>query len=137
MKKISCTVIMLVGLILFPNVIAAADNPFIAKVGSDGIQRVEIVGGSYFFKPNHIVVKVNVPVEFSVRKEGGLIPHDFVLNAPEAGMDVRVDLSSEPKIVRFTPTKPGKYEFLCDKKSLFSSETHADKGMKGILEVAP
>jgi len=137
MKKISCAVIMLVGLMLFPHVIGAADNPFIVNIGSDGVQKVEIVGGSYFFKPDHIVVKARVPVEISVRKEGGLIPHDFVINAPEAGIDVRVDLSSEPKIIRFTPIKPGKYEIRCDKKSPFSSQTHADKGMKGILEVAP
>lgn len=34
----------------------------VAKIASDGVQRVEIVGGSYFFKPDHIVVKVDVPV---------------------------------------------------------------------------
>ena len=32
-----------------------------AMVGADGKQRVEILGGSYFFKPDHIIVKVNVP----------------------------------------------------------------------------
>lgn len=137
MKRLSCC-IFVVLLLLLPLVISsAADKPFVASIGPDGIQKIEIIGGSYFFKPDRITVKANVPVEMSIRKEGGLIPHDFVLKAPEAGIDIRVDLSSEPKIVRFTPTKPGKYEFTCDKKSPFSSETHADKGMKGILEVTP
>jgi hypothetical protein len=31
-----------------------------------------------------------------VRKESGMIPHDFVLKAPEAGMDILVDLKTEP-----------------------------------------
>jgi plastocyanin domain-containing protein len=137
MKKISCRFIALLGLFLFSTILFAADKPFVVNIGPDGVQRVEIVGGSYFFKPSYIAVKANVPVEMSIRKEGGLIPHDFVLKGPDAGMDFRVDLSSEPRMLRFTPTKPGKYEFFCDKKSPFSSQTHADKGMKGILEVMP
>jgi plastocyanin domain-containing protein len=137
MKRLSCPVFIIFLLVLPFTVLYAADKPFIAKVGPDGVQKVEIVGGSYFFKPDHIIVKANVPVEISVRKEGGIIPHDFVLNAPGAGMDFRVDLSSDPRIIRFTPATPGKYEFRCDKKSPFSSKTHADKGMKGILEVTP
>jgi uncharacterized cupredoxin-like copper-binding protein len=137
MKKTLCAVILSVVLVVSASFLIAAEKPFVATAGPDGVQKVEIVGGSYFFKPDNISVKANVPVEMSIRKEGGLIPHDFVLSAPEAGMDIRVDLSSEPKIVRFTPVKPGKYEFRCDKKSPFSSETHADKGMKGILEVTP
>lgn len=137
MKRLSCSVFVVLLLLLPFTFSSAADKPFVANIGPDGVQKVEIVGGSYFFKPDYISVKANVPVELSIRKEGGLIPHDFVLSAPNAGIDVRVDLSSEPRKVRFTPTKPGKYEFTCDKKSPFSSETHADKGMKGILEVTP
>ena len=26
-----------------------------ATIGKDGVQKVEIIGGSYFFKPNHII----------------------------------------------------------------------------------
>lgn len=137
MKRLSCPVLVIFLLLLPVAVLYAADQPFVVNVGPDGVQKVEIVGGSYFFKPNYISVKANVPVEMSIRKEGGLIPHDFVLNAPGVGMDFRVELSTEPRIIRFTPTKPGKYEFRCDKKSPFSSQTHADKGMKGILEVVP
>jgi hypothetical protein len=31
-----------------------------AVLDKDGIQRVEIVGGGYFFSPNRVIVKVNV-----------------------------------------------------------------------------
>src|ERR1039457_6040467 len=52
------------------------DQPVMrAAVDADGKQRVSILGGSYFFKPDHIVVKVNVPVELAVRLEPGIVPH--------------------------------------------------------------
>lgn len=101
---------------------------------SDGIQRVTVVGGSYFFDPDHIIVKVNVPVELTVRKESGIVPHDIVIKAPEAGIDFSESLSTDPKIIRFTPTKIGTYPMYCDKQLLFF-ESHREKGMEGVLEV--
>ena len=106
----------------------------VAVFGPDGIQRVEILGGGYFFDPNHVIVKVDVPVEITIKKEAGFAPHDFVLKAPEAGIDVQVQLDAKPTVVKFTPTKVGTYPFYCSKKMIFSS-SHRDKGMKGILEV--
>ncbi|UCD35342.1 MAG: hypothetical protein JSU90_00500, partial [Nitrospiraceae bacterium] len=43
---------------------AAAQDPggekvYRASVDSDGVQRVEIEGGEYYFMPRHIMVKVN------------------------------------------------------------------------------
>jgi plastocyanin domain-containing protein len=108
--------------------------PFVATVGADGIQRVEIVGGSYWFKPNHIVVKVNVPVELTVTKEGGLIPHDIAMKSPEAGMDFVESLSTTPKTIKFTPIKTGTYPFYCTKKPPFG-KSHRERGMEGVLEV--
>ena len=114
---------------------AAEKKEFIAKVDPDGVQRVEVLAGSYFFDPNYIVVKVNVPVEMKITMESGIIPHDIVLKAPEAGMDLKMDLSSsEPQVMRFTPTKTGEFTFYCDKKFLFF-ESHRDKGMVGTLVV--
>jgi plastocyanin domain-containing protein len=107
---------------------------FVAAIDKDGVQRLEIVGGGYFFDPSHIVVKVNVPVELKVRKEGGIVPHDIVMKAPDAGIDFRVSLGKEPQVVRFTPTKTGSYPFYCSKKLLFL-ESHREKGMEGTLEV--
>jgi len=105
-----------------------------AMIDTDGVQKADVLAGGYFFDPDHIVVKVNVPVELKVRKEPGIVPHDFVLKAPDAGIDVLESLGSEPKSIRFTPTKPGKYPFYCDKKLIFS-KSHREKGMEGTLEV--
>jgi len=114
--------------------IAAEKKEFTAKTDPDGVQRVEILAGSYFFDPNVIIVKVNVPVELKVRKEPGMIPHDIVLKAPEAGIDFQQELKETPEIIKFTPMKTGIYPLTCDKKLLFF-ESHKDKGMTGTLEV--
>jgi plastocyanin domain-containing protein len=109
----------------------------VATVGADGVQRVEVTGGEYYFDPNYIVVRVNVPVELKVKKAedaSGFIPHSIVVKAPEAGIDFKESLSKEPKSVKFTPTKVGKYPFYCDKKSLFG-KSHREKGMEAVIEV--
>jgi plastocyanin domain-containing protein len=108
----------------------------IAKVDQDGVQRVRIFGGSYFFKPNRVVVKANVPVELAVSVESGVVPHTFVLNAPEAGIAVDEELSTDPKTVRLTATAPGKYPFYCKNQLLFFA-SHRERGQEGVLEVVP
>jgi plastocyanin domain-containing protein len=107
---------------------------FTASIDKTGVQRVEILGGSYFFDPNYIIVKVNVPVELKIRKESGITPHSFVLQAPEAGMNINVDLGTDAALVAFTPTKIGTYPFYCDKKLPFMA-SHKERGMEGVLEV--
>jgi plastocyanin domain-containing protein len=110
------------------------EKVFRATIDNDGVQRVEIVGGSYFFTPKRIIVKVNVPVQLKVRKEPGITPHNLVIKAPEAGIDFDVKLGEEPQIIRFTPTKTGNYPFYCSKKLLWFA-SHREKGMEGTLEV--
>ena len=124
----------LVLILLVGTGIAEENKVYKAAVDKDGIQRVNIQAGSYYFDPNYIVVKVNVPVEITIKKEAEIIAHGFVMNAPEAGIDVKETLSSKPKEIKFTPTKIGKYLFYCDKKFLFS-ESHREKGMVGMIEV--
>ena len=118
--------------------IAAAEEPenrtFTATTDADGVQRVSIVGGEYYFDPNLIIVKVNVPVELSVRKEAGIVPHSIEMHSPEAGMQFEESLESGPRTIRFTPTKTGRYPFSCTKRFLFF-RSHADRGMKGMIEV--
>ena len=114
----------------------APEPPTVVPIDKDGVQRVEIVGGSYIFKPDHIIVKVNVPVELQVRKESGLTPHDIAANSPDAGIVFQETMSTTPKIIKFTPTKAGSYPFYCTKKLLFF-ESHRDRGMKGVIEVVP
>lgn len=111
----------------------AERQEFTASIDKDGVQRVEILGDSYHFTPNYIIFKVNVPVEIKIRKEG-LTPHDFVLKAPEAGMDVEVDLGREPTLINFKPTRTGTYVFYCSKKMILMS-SHREKGMEGTIEV--
>jgi plastocyanin domain-containing protein len=113
-----------------------APPPVIAAVGQDGVQRADIIGGSYFFRPNHIVVKANTPVELRFMKESGMTPHNLVMSSPDAGMDFTVDLGTEPQVIRFTPTRPGKYPFYCSKKLLFFA-SHRENGMEGVIEVVP
>ncbi len=114
---------------------AMKEKRFVAAVGVDGVQHVEISGGEYYFDPNYIVVKVNVPVELSVKKAKGYVPHDIVVKAPDAGIDFKVDLSDkEAKTIKFMPTKTGKYEMECNKRFLFF-KIHKDRGMDGFIEV--
>ena len=109
-------------------------NRVVAAVDADGVQRVEVLGGEYFFDPNYIVVKVNKPVELKVKKTGGFTPHNIVVKAPEAGIDFSESMGKEPKVIKFTPTAVGKYPMYCSKKLPFV-KSHRDRGMDGFIEV--
>ena len=111
-----------------------AEKRFVASIDKDGYQRVEMTAGEYYFDPAVVVVKVNVPVELTVKKTGGITPHDLVLKAPQADLDVKVSLSSEPKKISFMATKTGSYPFECSERFLFF-KSHKDRGMHGVLEV--
>lgn len=130
------------SLVLLAVVAAAAmpargqQEPHVAKTDADGIQRIRIVGGSYFFKPGHIVVKANVPVELLASRESGMTPHNFIIRAQDAGVMVEEDLGTDAKKIVFTATKPGKYPFYCGKKLPFMAG-HRERGMEGVLEVVP
>ena len=109
-------------------------KPFEAKLSEDGIQRVEVIVDSYSFDPNQIIVAVNKPVEITLKSVTKIVPHNFTLNYPEAGLNIDQDISPGKEVkITFTPTKTGTFEFYCNKKGLFGS--HQKKGMKGILEV--
>jgi plastocyanin len=135
MRTIKCLIVFLflAGLAYAADT-AGTKKIFTATIDDNGVQRVEITGGEYYFDPNYIIVKKDVPVEFVVKKVSGFIPHNIVIEAPEAGINFRESLSSDPKVIRFTPTKTGKYAIFCDKKLLFF-RSHREKGMEGTLEV--
>lgn len=131
----SRAIFMLLVLLLTPLPSFSADESvYTALTGPDSVQRVEITAGSYFFKPEHIVVRAGVPVELIIKNESKVVPHNFVMESPEAGMEFSEPLSDGLKVVRFTPTRPGKYPFYCDKKLLFF-KSHRDRGMEGVIEV--
>ena len=94
-----------------------------------------MTSGEYYFDPDHIIVKVNIPVELKVKREPGIVPYNIVMSEPEAGIVFKEDVSTEPKVITFTPKKTGKFPFYCDKKLLFF-KSHRERGKEGILEVA-
>ncbi len=114
---------------------AAETGPVTAEIGADGVQRVDVLAGSYFFNPNRIILKVNVPAEIRIKKDSGMVPHDITMQDPEAGMEFQVGLSSAPKTISFIPKETGTYPFYCSKK--FLGESHREKGMQGTIEVVP
>ncbi len=127
-------VLILVALLLFAVNVKAQKNVYTASIDSDGVQRVEIVGGGYYFDPDYIIVKVNVPVELTFRKTPGITPHNIIIKAPDAGIDFDTDMGKTPESVTFTPVKTGAYAIYCNKRFLFF-EDHRAKGMEGVLEV--
>lgn len=115
--------------------VVGKEKAYHAAINDKGVQEVEITGDSYYFSPDHIIVKVNIPVEFKIKKNSvGIVPHNIIVDAPEAGIFISESIKIEPRIIRFTPTKIGKYAFYCDKKFLFF-KSHRKKGMEGMLEV--
>lgn len=99
-----------------------------------GVQRVELAGGNFYFRPSVISVMVNVPVELVVWQEQGFVPHDLVLQSPEGGFNIEEELTVEPRTIRFTPRRAGTYPFYCRGGTI---ESHREKGMQGVLVVNP
>jgi len=102
-----------------------------ATTDAHGVQHVRLVAHSYYWAPNRIVVKRNVPVELHIRNAAFLTPHNFTCLAPEAGIQVKRRLSwfGGTRRVRFIPVKEGEYPFLC------GVDSHAKHGMTGVLVV--
>ena len=102
-----------------------------ASMGGDNIQSIDLHVESFFFKPNRIMVTAGIPVRLTLISGAFIIPHNFTLYAPEAGIDINQDVGhGKTVVVTFTPTKPGEYPFSCGK------DHHASKGMTGTLMVA-
>lgn len=115
---------------------SSPDQAVVARLDPDGIQRANIVGGEYFFDPAHLTVKVNIPVELTIAKEAGIVPHSIIIDAPQSGIMVDEEMGANPRKIAFTPTAVGVYPYFCSKKLLFF-KSHREKGMEGVLEVVP
>ena len=125
------------AMVLITAAVMADERPakrFVAAIDKDGYQGVEMTAGEYYYDPSVVVVKVNVPVELTIKKTGGMAPHNLVMKAPEAGLDFTIDISGEPRKVAFMATRTGTYAFECSKRFLFF-KSHKDRGMHGTLEV--
>jgi len=112
-----------------------ASEPLELKPSEDGIQRAEIVLDSYSFRPDHLIVTAGKPVELTLKSVTFIVPHNFVIKAPEIGVEIRQEVTAGGTVkIQFTPTRTGKAEIYCDKKLLFF-KSHKEKGMIGQLEV--
>jgi plastocyanin domain-containing protein len=101
-----------------------------AIVGADQVQELKVEVHDYYFKPSQINVLVNVPVRLIFKNGTLIVPHNFSIHAPEAGIDIDKDVGAGRTVaVEFTPTKVGEYTFFCDK------DHHKNKGMTGTLVV--
>ena len=110
-------------------------EPMEVKSSEDGIQRTEIVVDTYSYKPDHLIVVAGKPVEITLKSVTIIVPHNFVIKAPEIGVEINQQISAGAMVkVQFTPMKAGKAEIYCDKKLLFF-KSHKEKGMVGTLEV--
>jgi plastocyanin len=109
--------------------------PVTAESGADGIQRATIILDSYSYAPNHLIVQAGKPVELTLTSVTTIVPHNFILKEPAAGLDIEKDISSgKTDKVTFTPTQTGTFTFYCDRR-LWPMPSHRNKGMEGKLEV--
>jgi plastocyanin len=104
---------------------AFGDEPKIIAIDAD----------SYFFKPDTIVVKAGEPVTLSVTSKAYVLPHNLIIKAPEAGIDVDIEVKAgQTASATFTPTTPGTYEMYCGKEPPFG-KSHRERGMHGKFVV--
>ena len=103
-------------------------NPTSSVMGAaddSNAQVVAVEGGSFYYKPNEIHVKVGMPVKITLTSKDMM--HDF--NIDELGVKIPVTRSGQSNSVEFTPTKTGNFEFYC------SVGNHRAQGQIGTLYV--
>lgn len=109
--------------------------PVTAESGADGVQRATIILDSYSYAPNYLIVQAGKPVELTLTSVTTIVPHNFILKDPAAGLNVEKDVSAgKTEKVTFTPAQAGTVTFYCDRR-LWPMPSHRDKGMEGKLEV--
>ncbi len=108
--------------------------PKVVPPSEDGVQRIDIVVDSYSYTPEHIQVTANKPVELNLRSVTSVVPHNFVIDDPESGIEIKETVPSGKDLkVSFTPAKTGTIKFYCSQSGIFGS--HLDKGMEGTIKV--
>jgi len=101
-----------------------------AAIDPSGLQRVNVHLHSYYFDPDRIQVHVGHPVELVLHNHSMVVPHNFTI--VDSGLSITQNVGlKRTHIIRFTPDRPGEFEFFCHVGS------HAKKGMKGVLVVVP
>lgn len=91
----------------------------------EGIQTIEVEGGSFYYAPDEIRVKRGEPVRITLNSVDAM--HDFVID--ELDVKTPVIQAGETATVEFTPETAGEYTFYC------SVGQHRQLGMVGTLIV--
>jgi plastocyanin len=100
-------------------------------------RNIPVKMGDYRFLPDRITVQTGQTVQLELTNTDSLTPHNFTLQAAEAGLNVDVDVrAGRTEVVDITPLASGSYKFYCNKKLLFL-KSHRDRGMEGTLVVGP
>jgi plastocyanin len=106
-----------------------------ATQDSSATQRIEMDLGDYQFHPKSLSIVAGTSAELIFTNRDSFIPHNFIVKAPEAGMEVNMDApNGESVTVVLRPTRSGTYTFYCDEQFLFF-ESHREQGMEGRIEV--
>ncbi len=130
---LSCTVLVLVFLWV-PSLVEPS-SPVILIPGQDGVQRIKIVLGSYFYSPNEIIIQANEPVIIELENESFWTPHNFVIGDPKMNMHHEINVSPGDTVnLQLLLVSPGRYTFYCNNQLLFFP-SHRKEGMEGVLEV--
>jgi plastocyanin len=105
----------------------------VARTDADGVQKVDVAVHSFYFDPNRITVQAGTPVDLTLHFKPLFTPHNMTCDASEAGIQIDRSVGiisfNHTKHVRFTPTKPGEYDFYC------GVDGHMKKGMTGTIVV--
>lgn len=88
-------------------------------------QVIQVEGGSYYYEPSEIRVKLGQPVTIRLTSVDKM--HDFVIDELDVASDTAE--TDETVEVNFTPDRTGEFEFYC------SIEDHRENGMVGTLIV--
>lgn len=124
MNRPACMLLYVTLLFLPVTMVRAADS-----------QVIEITAGSFEFKPDTITVRAGQPVTFNVKNGATFLPHNLIVKAPGAGIDIKIEVRpGKTASATFTPTTPGTYEMYCGKEPPFG-KTHKERGMHGKLIV--
>ncbi len=106
-----------------------------ASQDNSGVQRINMDLGDYQFHPKTVSIVAGTTAELILTNRDSITPHNFIVEAPEAGMEVNSEVSAgESATIVLRPTRPGTYTFYCDKQFLFF-ESHREKGMEGQIKV--
>ncbi len=89
-------------------------------------QKFTIEGSEFAFTPSAITVKNGQPVQITFKNTG---QYSHNLTIADLNIATKTIGPGEEDTVTFTPNKTGQVSFMC------TVPTHADKGMKGTLNV--